>query len=71
MKEWIAMLAAIFILSINIGYSQQLFPNTNIQNAYKNHTRTDFGKPGKNYWQSFANYQIKVNFDPSTQLLQG
>jgi hypothetical protein len=53
------------------AFSQQLFTTTNMQDAYKKETRTAFGKPGKNYWQNFANYNIKVNFDPSTQLLQG
>ncbi|HEY5391306.1 MAG TPA: peptidase, partial [Hanamia sp.] len=71
MKKWLATLTVTIILFTNVGYSQQLFTNTNIQNAYKSQTRTDFGKPGKNYWQNFANYQIKVNFDPATQLLQG
>lgn len=64
----------IFIASLIFSsqvFSQQLFTTTNIQNAYKNQTRTDFGKPGNNYWQNFANYQIKVSFDPSTQLLRG
>ncbi|HXR84623.1 MAG TPA: M1 family metallopeptidase [Hanamia sp.] len=59
------------IVLINSGNAQQLFTTTNIQNSYKNQTRTDFGKPGKNYWQNSGNYQINVNFDPSTQLLKG
>ncbi len=29
------------------------------------------GKPGKNYWENHANYNIQVNFDPATQLLRG
>ena len=59
------------IVLINSGNAQQLFTTTNIHNSYKNQTRTDFGKPGKNYWQNSASYQINVNFDPSTQLLKG
>ena len=62
------MLALLFIHPV---FAQQLFTNTNIQKAYKNQTRTDFGKPGKKYWQNFAHYKIDVKFDPSTQLLQG
>ena len=51
--------------------AQQLFTTTNVQNAYKNETRTLSGKPGKNYWQNRANYNISVSFDPATQLLEG
>ena len=51
--------------------AQQLFTTTNIQNAYKNETRDPSGKPGKNYWENRANYQINVSFDPSTKLLKG
>lgn len=53
------------------GNAQQLFTTTNIQNAYGKGTRSPDGKPGKNYWQNRADYQINVNFDPATQLLQG
>jgi hypothetical protein len=65
---------SLFIITLIFSsqvFSQQLFTTTNIQNAYKKETRTSFGKPGKNYWQNFANYNIKVSFDPSTQLLKG
>jgi hypothetical protein len=65
-----------FVLALPVlfGYfadAQQLFTTTNIQNAYENGTRSPDGKPGKNYWQNFADYNIKVSFDPSTQLLKG
>ena len=53
------------------AFSQQLFTTTNIQIANNNETRTTTGKPGKNYWQNRADYNIHVNFDPSTQLLKG
>ncbi len=71
MKPFFLFLILIIFFSINPVQSQPLFTTTNIQNAYKNQTRTDSGKPGKNYWQNFANYNIKVSFDPSTQLLKG
>ncbi|MGN6531199.1 MAG: M1 family metallopeptidase [Ginsengibacter sp.] len=69
MKKFILISASLLFISIANG--QQLFTTTNIQNAYKKETRTASGKPGKNYWQNKANYNIKVNFDPATQLLQG
>lgn len=43
----------------------------NIQQAYTKGTRSDDGKPGKNYWQNTANYNIKVNFDPQTRNVGG
>ncbi|MGN6194974.1 MAG: M1 family metallopeptidase [Ginsengibacter sp.] len=71
MKPFFSFLVPIIFFSISPIQAQQLFTTTNIQNAYKNQTRTDSGKPGKDYWQNFANYNIKVSFDPSTQLLKG
>jgi len=71
MKSFFLFLRLISFFSISPARSQQLFTNTNIQKAYKNQTRNDSGKPGKNYWQNFADYNIKVSFDPFTQLLKG
>lgn len=71
MKRLLSFLTATIIFFTNPVNAQQLFTTTNIQNAYKNQTRTDSGTAGKNYWQNFANYNIKVSFDPSTQLLKG
>lgn len=71
MKKLISFSISFFFFFINTSFAQQLFTNTNIQNAYKNETRSPTGKPGKNYWQNRANYQINVSFDPATQLLHG
>ncbi len=43
----------------------------NFQKAYTNSTRSYDGKPGKDYWQNKADYDIKVNFDPSSRKLIG
>lgn len=51
--------------------AQQLFTNTNLQHAYEKGTRSPSGKPGKNYWENHADYNIQVSFDPATQLLNG
>jgi peptidase M1-like protein len=69
MKRLLLLLVS-FLFSLFLN-AQKLFTTTNIQNAYKKETRTASGKPGKNYWQNKANYDIKVNFDPATQLLEG
>ena len=70
MKIYITFLVTILV-SINPGFSQQLFTNTNVKSAIEKGTRTTTGMPGKNYWQNKANYDIKVQFDPATQLLEG
>lgn len=69
MKKFILILSS--VLFVCFTDAQQLFTTTNIQNAYKKETRNSTGKPGKNYWQNRANYNINVSFDPATQLLEG
>ncbi|MEO7316875.1 MAG: M1 family metallopeptidase [Ginsengibacter sp.] len=70
MKIYISFIFAILV-NINPGFSQQLFTNTNVKKAVERGTRTATGMPGKNYWQNKADYDIKVHFDPATQLLEG
>jgi len=48
-----------------------LQPPLNIEQAYNKNTRNISGKPGKNYWQNIANYDIKVNFEPRSRSLSG
>lgn len=43
----------------------------NIKPAYEKGTRSLDGKPGSIYWQNKSEYNIKVNLDPRTKLLQG
>ncbi|MEO6949263.1 MAG: M1 family metallopeptidase [Ginsengibacter sp.] len=70
MKFSITVFFTIFFCTNNT-FSQSLFTNKNIQRAQNNNTRAITGKPGTKYWQNRANYDIKVKFDPSTQLLEG
>jgi hypothetical protein len=52
--------------------AQQPLPvPTNIKATYDKGTRSPDGKPGKNYWQNTADYDLKINFDPATRLLTG
>lgn len=44
---------------------------SNLKDAYDKGTRTMDGKPGKNYWQNSADYNLQINFDPSSRLLTG
>ena len=43
----------------------------NIKSAYDKGTRSAEGKPGNNYWQNSADYDLKINFDPVTRLVSG
>lgn len=63
----------VYILSFAVdARSQNLLPTPrNIQTAYHKGTRSIIGKPGKNYWQNTANYDLKVTFDPASRLLNG
>src|SRR5665213_255524 len=71
MKTFFSFFVFTGFILINPAQSQQLFTTTNIQQANKNGTRDETGKPGKNYWENHGDYNIHVSFDPSTQLLEG
>ena len=71
MKNSLSILFSTIFFCLNSLNAQQLFTNTNVQIACQKGTRTSTGKPGKNYWQNRANYNIQVNFTPDSQLLQG
>src|SRR6185295_5518664 len=61
-----------FFFSALIIHAQSLLPTPrNIQAAYDKGTRSITGKPGKNYWQNTADYDIHISFLPSTRLLTG
>jgi len=64
------------LVAVTINYfsalAQQSLPvPENIKAAYDKGTRSLDGKPGKNYWQNTADYDLKVNFDPVTRLISG
>jgi len=48
-----------------------LFIPVEIQKAYKNGTRSYDGKPGDNFWQNTADYNIDVKIDPSEKMIIG
>jgi hypothetical protein len=64
-------LVSIVLLLSATSFSQQLFIPKNIQATYQKGTRSTDGKPGKNYWQNTASYQVNVNFAPDTRLISG
>lgn len=62
----------LFSVLINILLAQNnLFVPSNIAKSYIKGTRQISGKPGEKYWQNSADYNIDVEFNPETQLLQG
>jgi len=64
-------LAALTLFCQLVHAQTILVKPVNIQQAYTNGTRSDDGRPGKNYWQNTADYQIKVSFDPKTRNVEG
>lgn len=52
-------------------YSQNEFIPLNIQKAFEKGTRSKDGKPGENYWQNSADYNIKIKFDPYEKTIDG
>lgn len=43
----------------------------NVKRAFEKGTRNMEGKPGKNYWQNHATYDIAVEFNPVSKLISG
>ena len=43
----------------------------NLQATYTRGTRSVDGRPGKNYWQNTADYNLAVRYDPMTRYLSG
>jgi hypothetical protein len=65
-------LALIMMFFTGTLYAQQsLSIPAEIQRAIRNGSRSNDGKPGKNYWQNSADYNLKVDFNPMSRLLKG
>jgi hypothetical protein len=69
LKKFLTVFA--LLAAVNSFAQTNLYVPVNIQAAYTNGTRTTDGAPGKNYWQNRADYNIKVNFNPQTLILDG
>ncbi len=70
MKKKIFLVLFVLFVCVNV-FAQQLYMPRNVQNAFKKETRSPDGKPGKNYWQNTANYNIKISIAPETRLVNG
>lgn len=51
--------------------AQDLLMSRDIKQAYKNETRSMDGKPGKNYWQNRAIYNIIISANPPDRNIKG
>ncbi|NJO88194.1 MAG: M1 family metallopeptidase [Chloroflexia bacterium] len=72
MKKIIVSIVAFAILvSTNAQSTKELFMPKEIKKAYENGTRSDDGKPGKNYFQNSTDYQIKAEFNPNSRTIIG
>jgi hypothetical protein len=59
-------------MSVCIRLTAQSLPVArNYQDAYDKQTRSTDGRPGKNYWQNTATYNIDVGFTPATRIISG
>ncbi len=63
------MLASICL--INFLSAQELYIPRDMQKAYLKETRSKDGKPGKNYWQNSARYNISLSVMPPDRNIKG
>jgi hypothetical protein len=65
----------VLLLSIKVAAAataQMLLPMpANIKKAFTDGTRSADGKPGKNYWQNTADYNINVSLNPPDKTITG
>jgi hypothetical protein len=65
------ILSAFACLMLAQVQAQDLYMPRDIQQAYKNGTRTADGKPGKNYWQNYGRYNITITALPPSRDIRG
>lgn len=62
----------IFFISVSfLSSAQSLYMPRDIQQAYKNGTRSPDGRPGKNYWQNHGRYDITIKATPPSRTVYG
>jgi len=63
---------SLFYLAGAVAFAQNTLPvPAAVQQAYARGTRHVQGKPGPDYWQNTADYDLKIDFDPSSRVLKG
>ena len=71
MKYFLILLTAMLTAGGLFSQQTDLFIPREIQQAYENNTRSYSGKPGENYFQNHADYDINAEFHPKTGRLEG
>jgi hypothetical protein len=71
MKELLFTCAVMFIATTVFAQSNEIYLPVNFTKALQKETRSMSGKPGKNYWQNFGEYNIYVKFNPKTLKVEG
>lgn len=61
----------VMLASAIVSAQNSLPTPKNISKTYLKKTRSENGNPGENYWQNSADYDINVDFNPTTRLLKG
>ncbi|MBE0650285.1 MAG: M1 family metallopeptidase [Bacteroidales bacterium] len=67
---WLVTLVLSLPMTSLFGQNRQLIP-IEVQNAFKNETRSMNGQPGPKYWENHANYQIKATLLANQSSLKG
>jgi len=70
MNKKIAIIFLTIFCSVSV-FSQELYKPRSVQRALRNETRSEDGKPGKNYWQNTANYNISIKTAPPNRNVSG
>lgn len=67
----ITLLGLFTMIGLSTFAQHNLPVPAHIERAYTNRTRSLDGNPGAGYWQNTADYNLVVNFDPSSRVLKG
>ena len=71
MKYFITLFLFLTLFFQTFGQETGLYENNNYKNAVENNTRSRDGKPGTNYWQNHADYDIRVKLDTVAKMIFG
>ena len=67
-KRIFLLVATLFTFGL---HAQELYIPRNIKAAYDKGTRSEDGKPGKNYWQNHGKYNFEITVNPDNGLVSG
>ncbi|GAB3882193.1 M1 family metallopeptidase [Spirosoma agri] len=70
MKKF-AFIYCLTLYVVGSAHAQSLYMPRNVKQAYQKGTRSPDGKPGKNYWQNSARYDIAITATPPNRTIQG